>query len=423
MSSFASAATASAATPAAPPKLPTIEQVHPGCTTTYDLTLYKFRNVSNDYSVDDREFFNKFVTDPVAPFNYLHALRDTINSRDNSDLSDDKKKLCNDWINGVSIQKNDTTTNTNLRNLIGNDICGIDMDSAFLTNRHADLKKTPNVGVLVMLVTINITTPAKVIVFPVFCLSFSILRIDIYPVLVINGVCTNKRYSDGCPLYAFLFYKAVEHCISTFTGIQVITILSALVEAVSSYLRSGFDPRNKLNSKDKLRKFMRENLTNYGSDFSSYIIDLAISKITPTDPTGMLNPAVIAANNAFILAPVTTLLRKPSNNIPNMHAERERVRLQVVADAAAAQLMIATIQEKARHNFETREQTREQYKKQGSSIRAVRVGKKYKLKKHDPMGLNTGGRTKKNKKISRKRTFTSKNRKNKKHRKQKTKRR
>jgi hypothetical protein len=155
MSSFASAATASAATPAEPPPLPLIADYPNYTGHSYDLTLYKFSNVLDaHYSDDDKVFFNNFGDA------FKENLRYTINSRDSLTLT--KKELCNDWINGVSIQKIDTQTSTVLRRQIQNEICGEEMDSAFLTNRYADLKKKGEVAVLVMLVTINITTSAGV---------------------------------------------------------------------------------------------------------------------------------------------------------------------------------------------------------------------------------------------------------------------
>lgn len=411
MSAFASTASASAASPAAPPKLPTIEEVHGhGCTTMYDLTLYKLSNVREDqYSDDDKIFYNKFDD------TFKDYLRVTINSREKDELSDAKKGLCIGWVNGVTIQKNDTTTSGILRRMIGNDICGLDMDSEFLTNRYADLKHTPDVGVLVMLVTINITTTAKVVVFPVFCLSFSILRIVNNPVLVINGVCTQKRYLNGCPLYALLFYKAVEHCITSFTKLNVITILSALAEAVAAYLRSGFGPHGELDSNDPLRKFIEQNLSDYGSDYVPYIIELAIKNQTQSDPTGMSHPSVIAANNAYILAPVTTLQRKPSNKIPNMQAAQAAAKLQAEAQVERDRLAQEQVDRSKAYNA-----LHKKAKKAYDTRQSIRTNVK---KKYTVNPFTSGGRTKKNKKISRKRTFTSKNRKNKKHRKQKTKRR
>lgn len=41
--------------------------------------------------------------------------------------------------------------------IIGNDICGREMDAGFLSNRYAELKQMPHVGVLVMLVSIIFT--------------------------------------------------------------------------------------------------------------------------------------------------------------------------------------------------------------------------------------------------------------------------
>ena len=419
MSAFASTASASTA-----PILPTIEHVHgPGSTKRYELTLYKLSDVPDaHYSGDDKNFYKNFNDNNNTFKGYLH---DTIDSREDNELSTAKKILCNEWVNNVTINKNNTTTSRILRGIIGTDICGPSMDSEFLTNRYADLNNTPNVGVLVMLVTINITTSAGVMVFPVFCLSFSTVRIQNNPVLVINGVCTQKRYSDGCPLYAFLFYKAVEHCITILTGINVITILSALAEAVAYYLKAGFGPRSVLDPKNPLRLFMKFNLSNYGSDHAEHIKRLAINNRTLEDPTGMLHPSVIAALNASVVAPATTLQRRPTDKISKMQVERERLLAQAaqverereLAQAAQvererelAQAALEALHVKASDNFKSRRDSRK--------IR-VNLKNKYTLRVNP---LN-GGRTKKNKKISRKRTFTSKIRKNKKHRKQKTKRR
>ena len=257
MSAFPSAAP--------PPQLPLITDVPNYTGHSYVLTLYMLSDVPpSHYSADDNDFYNNFDADGNAGGNagdvFKSYLRDTISSRDTASLSNAKKILCNEWINAVTINKYNTINRANLMGIIEHDICGHEMDAGFLSNKYAELKQMPHVGVLVMLVSIITNTlNSAAQIESVFCLSFSTVRIQNNPVLVINGVCTQKRYRDGCPLYAFLFYKAVEHCITSVTGMNVITILSALAEAVPSYLRAGFSSRVTLDPKNWLRQFMKYN--------------------------------------------------------------------------------------------------------------------------------------------------------------------